>query len=67
MRIDRVKFIAELARRDIKAKDIAESAGVSRATVSAIRGGKTIAPDTAQKIAAALNVPVEKLVEGATV
>ena len=65
MRIDRVKFISELARRDIKAKDIAENAGVSRATVSAIRGGKTIAPDTAQKIAAALNVPVETLVEGA--
>lgn len=63
MRIDRVKFITELAKRDIKSKDLAESAGVSRATVSAIRGGKTIAPDTAQKIAAALNVPVEKLVE----
>ena len=67
MRIDRVKFITELASRDIKVKDIAESAGVSRATVSAIRGGKTIAPDTARKIADALNIPVEKLVEGAAV
>ena len=65
MRINRVKLITELAQREIKAKDLADTAGVSRSTISAIRGGKTIAPNTAQKIAQALDIPLENLVEGA--
>lgn len=63
MRIDRVKFIAELARRDIKAKEIAERAGVSRATISSIRGGKSCSEEVGGKIAAALNLPIEALTE----
>lgn len=63
MRIDRVKFIAELARRDIKAKDFADLAGVSRATISSIRGGKSCREDVGNKIAAALNVPMDYLTE----
>lgn len=63
MRIDKAVLAYELARREWRQKKLAEISGVSRATISAISCGKTIAPITAQKIAAALNVPVEKLVE----
>ena len=37
--------------------------GVSHATMSAVKGGKTVAPATAQKIAAALGMTVEQIVE----
>ena len=37
MRIDRVKLIAEMARRDMKVQELAEKATVSRATVTALR------------------------------
>jgi putative transcriptional regulator len=63
MRINRVTFAAELARRDWRDKRLAELSGVSRVTLSAIRSGKSVAPNTAQKIAAALNVPLEELLE----
>ena len=36
MRIDRVKLIAEMARRDMKVQELAEKATVSRATVTAL-------------------------------
>lgn len=61
MRIDRVILASELVRREWRDKRLAELAGVSRVTVSAIRSGKTVAPDTANKIAQALNIPVEAL------
>lgn len=62
MRIDRVKLIAEMARQDITSIQLAEKAGVSRVTVSALRCGKTCTSETATKIAAALGVPVESIV-----
>ena len=40
MRIDRVKLIAEMARRDIGVQQLSEKACVSRATITALRGGK---------------------------
>jgi len=65
MRIDKAKLAYELASREWRQKKLAELSGVSRATVSAISCGKTIAPETARKIAQALDMPVEALVEGA--
>ena len=62
MRIDRVTLIAEMARQDITSIQLAEKAGVSRVTVSALRCGKTCTSETATKIAAALGVPVESIV-----
>lgn len=62
MRIDRVKLIAEMARKDITSIRLAEKSGVSRVTVSAVRCGKACSPATAGKIAAALGVPVESIV-----
>lgn len=54
MRINRVKFAAALARADLNVKRLAEKAGVSRGTVTAVRTGKSCAPETAYKLAAVL-------------
>lgn len=61
MRIDKVKFAAELARADMNVKDLAERSGVSRVTISAIRGGKSCTCSTAEKIAAGLGVSVSDI------
>lgn len=42
---------------------LAEKSGVSRVTISGVRCGKSCSKDTAEKIAKALNVPVENLIE----
>lgn len=63
MRIDRIKLISELAKRDMTQSKLAELAGVSRATVSYIKSGKSCTDEVGNKIAAALGVPVEKLIE----
>jgi len=64
MRIDRVTFAAEMTRREIRDIRLAELSGVSRSTISAIRGGKSVSKDTVKKIAVVLQIPVERLVEG---
>ena len=38
--------------------------GLSRRRISAVRGGKTCTLDTAVKIANALDIPVNELIEG---
>ena len=63
MRIDRVKLIAEMARQDVTSIRLAEAAGVSRVTVSALRCGKTCTAETAGKIARALGVDVTEIME----
>jgi len=63
MRIDRAILAYELAKRGMRQKRLSELSGVSRSTVSAIACGKTIAPDTANKIADALDMPLSELVE----
>ncbi len=54
MRIDRVKFAAALARLDLNGNQLAEKAGVSRGTVTAVRTGKSCSKETADKLAAVL-------------
>lgn len=63
MRIDRIKLVAELARRDMTQSKLADLAGVSRATVNYIKSGKNCSDEVGKKIAEALGVPVEKLIE----
>lgn len=63
MRIDRVKLVSELTRQDMTQKRLAELAGVSRATINYIKGGKSCSEDIGNKIAKALNVSIEKLLE----
>lgn len=65
MRIDRVKLITEMARRNLKVNDLAELAGVSRMTITAIRGGKSCNQNTARHIARALGVDVAAITENA--
>ena len=54
MRINRERFAAALARLDLNGKQLAEKAGVSSGTVTAVRTGKSCSPQTAEKLAAIL-------------
>ena len=63
MRIDRVKLIAEMARRDITAVELAKKAGVSRATITNLRSGKSCSADSVNHVANALGMDVEELME----
>ena len=54
MRIDRVKLIAEMARRDINCSRLVELSGVSRVTVTSVRSGKSCSKETAERLAAVL-------------
>ena len=67
MRIDRVKLITEMARQEKSSNRLCAQAGIARATLSGVRGGKSCAPDTAVKIANALGVRLEDILhkEGA--
>lgn len=62
MRINTVKLITLMYEKGLKTGDIVKSSGLSRSTVSGIRGGKGCTADTAVKIAKALNVPVTDLI-----
>ena len=61
VRIDRVKFATELARADLNVKRLAERAGVSRVTITSVKGGKSCSRATAEKIAAGLGVCVQDI------
>lgn len=63
VRIDRIRLIAEMARKDIKASELAEKAQVSRSTITALRGGKSCNVNSVRRVAAALGVTVEELKE----
>ena len=61
MRIDRLKLVTELARRDMTQKMLAEKSGVSRATINYIKCGKSCTDEVGRKIARALNIPIEQI------
>lgn len=63
MRIDRYKLTAELMRQEMTQKKLAEIAGISRASVTYIKGGKSCSDEVGHKIADALKVPLETLLE----
>lgn len=63
MRIDRVKLMAELTRRDMTQKRLAELSGVSRTTINYIRSGKSCTDEIGQKIANALGMDVTEILE----
>ena len=54
MRIDRIKLITAMVRQDMSASELAQKAGLSRSTISAIKGGKSCSRATAAKIEAVL-------------
>ena len=63
MRIDRAKLIAEMARQDMGVADLSQRATVSRATITALRGGKSCNANSVRRVASALGVTVESLLE----
>nr|WP_275532897.1 helix-turn-helix transcriptional regulator [Pseudoflavonifractor sp. An44] len=65
MRVDRVKFATELARADMNIKQLAERAGLSRVTITSVKGGKSCSKTTAEKLAAGLGVQVQDIVQEA--
>ena len=54
MRIDRVRVVTEMARKDLTVKRLAEMSGLSRLTVSSIKNGQSCSKETAEKLAAIL-------------
>ncbi len=62
MRIDRVKFATELARADLNIKQLAERAGLSRVTITSVKGGKSCSKTTAEKLAAGLGINIRDIV-----
>lgn len=61
MRIDRVKFAATMARLDLNGNQVAEKAGLSRGTVTAVRSGKSCSKKTVEKLAAGLGLNITDL------
>ena len=51
MKIDTVKLITTMYKKGIKTGEVVKKSGLSRSTISAVRGGKTCTLDTAVKIA----------------
>lgn len=63
MRIDRIKLITEMAKSETKVYELAAKAGLCRATVISIKGGKSCNEETARKLASALGVPLADLLQ----
>lgn len=63
MRVDRCKLSLELMKRDMTQKQLAEMCGVSRATISGIACGRSCNDKTGYKIAQALGVELDNLLE----
>ncbi|MEY8427505.1 helix-turn-helix transcriptional regulator [Lachnospiraceae bacterium 46-15] len=63
MRIDRVKLVVELKKRNMTQKRLAELSDVSRVTINYVCSGKSCADEVGQKIAKALNVDVTEILE----
>lgn len=63
MRVDRYKLGHILVDKDLTASQLAKCAGLSRATISCIKGGKSCLYETAEKIANVLGVEVKDIRE----
>ncbi len=63
MRIDRVKFVTELTKKDYNIKKLSELSGVSANTLSYIKNGKSCSDRVGLAIAAALEIDISKLIE----
>lgn len=63
MRIDRVRFCTELARKDMTLKKLSDITGVSRQTLSYIKQGKSCTDEIGNKIAGAFKINLSELIE----
>lgn len=65
MRIDRVKFAAALARKDMTICRLSELCMLSRNTITSVKHGKSCSKETAEKLAMGLGLEVSDLLEEA--
>ena len=63
MRVNREKLACLLIQHDMSVNGLVERSGLTRSTVSAVRSGKSCSVNTAKKLAEALGVRTEDLVE----
>lgn len=63
MRLDRDKVYLQMAKLRINQKELADRAGISRQTVSAVINGRRCRPDLLGKIASALKTEPENIIE----
>lgn len=64
MKIDKIKIDVAMANKGYSAKELSERCGVSQITIARLKKGVQKArPQTISKIAKALNVPVENLID----
>lgn len=63
MRIDRIKLVAELTKRNMTQQDLSKLSGVCRPTISYIKNGKSCSNQVGMRIAKALDMDIEDLLE----
>lgn len=63
MRLDNKKLLQIMATRCITIQELVEKSGLSRSTISAVKAGKSCNYITIGKLAKALEVPVQDLIE----
>ena len=64
MRLCRIRLVTELAKRNMTSQTLAQISGVSKATISSIKNGRSCSLYTAVKITNALNITIDDLKEG---
>lgn len=63
MRINRKKLVLAMMDKDVNTIQLAELTGLSRVTISGIRCGKSCSGDTLKRVAKALKVEPEEIME----
>lgn len=63
MRLDKRKMLLHMANFSISQKQLAEKAGISRQTLSAVMNDRNCRPELLGKIAKALEVKPEEIIE----
>lgn len=63
MKLNCKKLIVALYENEMTQRELSKKSGVSVATISGIKSGRKCSDTTGEKIAKALNMPIDKLVE----
>lgn len=63
MKLDRIKVIAEMARQMISVGELSNRSGLSKATITNVRSGKSCSELSGKLIAQALGVEITEIVE----
>ena len=63
MRIDRIKLLVEMSKKDMNQRKLSKASGVSTTTINGIMSGRRCADKTGYKIAVALGIDVTKIME----